>query len=195
LLPRKRRPLDLNAARGIPVETWDSDSSPASTQRRRRRRWPHSPSQPTPLANPPSTATALSPQKIEDPLLVAPAITRSQQLRNKRNKIRLTQANADDARMISKYLPACMDTIMPQPIMGPDDHFQPPPDFLIHLQRRARTPVPTPKAPSLIFDTAPSALAHNAQQLTDAGFHLSQLLHHNQHTTLHFGSEFRIRPT
>jgi hypothetical protein len=80
---------------------------------------------------------------------------------------------------------------MPQPVMGPNDHFQPPPDFLIRLQRIARTPVPAPKAPSLIFDTSPSALAHNAQQLANAGFDLSQLLHKNRHTTLHFGSEFR----
>ena len=75
--------------------------------------------------------------------------------------------------------------------MGPDDHFQPPPDFLIRLQQIARTPVPTPKAPSLIFDTAPSALAHNARQLADAGFDLSQLLYQNRHTTLHSGSKFR----
>jgi hypothetical protein len=75
--------------------------------------------------------------------------------------------------------------------MGPDNHFQPPPDFLIRLRRVAQTPVPTPQAPSLIFDTAPSAPAHNAKQLADAEFDLSQLLNQNRHTTLHFGSEFR----
>jgi hypothetical protein len=90
LLPRKRRPLDLNAARGTPIEPSDSDSSPASTRRCRRRRRPHSPSQHTPLANTPSTATALIPRTIKDPFLVAPAITSSQQLDNKRNEIRLT---------------------------------------------------------------------------------------------------------
>jgi hypothetical protein len=134
LLPRKRPPLDSNAARGIPIEPSDSDSSPSSTRQRRRKRRPHSPSQHMPLANPPSTAKALIPRRIKDPLLVAPVITCSQQLGDKRNKIRLTQANANDARMISKYLPARMDTIMPQPIMGPDNHFQPPPDFLIRFQ-------------------------------------------------------------
>jgi hypothetical protein len=75
--------------------------------------------------------------------------------------------------------------------MSSNDHFQPPRGFLIRLQRIARTPVPTPKAPSLIFDTAPFPLAHNAQQLADAGFDLLQLLYQNRHTTLHFGSEFR----
>jgi hypothetical protein len=90
LLPRKSPPLDSNAARGIPIEPSDSDSSPASTRQRRRRCRPHSPSQHTPLANPPSTATALIPRTIKDPLLVAPAITHSQQLGDKRNKIRLT---------------------------------------------------------------------------------------------------------
>jgi hypothetical protein len=126
---------------------------------------------------------------MKDPLLDAPAVTRSQQLGDKRNEIHLTQANANYAWMISKYLPARMDIIMPQPVIGPDDHFQPPPKFLIRLQGIARTPVPLPKAPSLIFDMAPSPLAHNAQQLAHAGFDWSQLLYQIQHMTLHFGSK------
>jgi hypothetical protein len=58
-----------------------------------------------------------------DPDLVASQLTRPQALGTKRNEIRLTLANANDARLISKYLPARMTSIMPQPIMCPDDHF------------------------------------------------------------------------
>lgn len=31
---------------------------------------------------------------------------------------------------------------MPQPALGPDDHFEPPPNFLLRLKQVALTPVP-----------------------------------------------------
>jgi hypothetical protein len=126
-----------------------------------------------------------------DPDLVESKTTRPQTLGTRRNGIRLTHANDTGARLISKYLPDQTKSIMPQPIMGPDNHFRPPPDFLFRLQRVARTSVPAPDAPSLIFATNPQALAHNAQQFANAGYNLSTLLRQNQSTTLHFGSKFR----
>jgi hypothetical protein len=75
--------------------------------------------------------------------------------------------------------------------MGPDGRFRPTPNFLLRLQRVARTRVPAPDAPSLIFETNLQALAHNAHHIAKAGDNLSQLLHQNRKTTLHFGSEFR----
>jgi hypothetical protein len=189
LLPRKRPPLDSTAAPGRLIEHSDSNSSSASTRRRLRRRRPHSPTQRTPVATP--QTQPLLPLIPSDPDLVESEVTHPQALDTKRNEIGLTLANAHDALLISKDLPAHMNAIMPQPIMGPDDHFRPPPDFLLRLQRVARTPVPAPDAPSLIFETNPQALAHNAQQIANTGYNLSQLLHHNQQTTLHFGAKFR----
>jgi hypothetical protein len=189
LLPRKRPPLDSTATPGRLIKDSDSDSSSASTQRRLRRRRPQSPTQRTPVATP--QTQPLLPPIPSDPDFVESEVTRPQALGTKRNEIHLTWANAHDALLMSKYLPAHMHAIMPQPIMGPDDHFRPPPDFLLRLQRVAHMPVPAPDAPSLIFETNPQALAHNAQQIANADYNLSQLLHQNQQTTLHFGSKFR----
>jgi hypothetical protein len=93
--------------------------------------------------------------------------------------------------MLSKYLPATMSEILPKPLIGPDDHFQPPPGFLLRLSRVASTPVPAPRAPPLIFETNREALEHNARQIATAGHDLAKLLSENQDTTLYFGSEFR----
>jgi hypothetical protein len=141
------------------------------------------------MAEPPPKSTTRPPELDLD--LVRVKTNRPQTLGDKRNEIRLTRANANDARMLSKYLPAHMHQIMPQPALGPDDHFAPPPNFLPRLKQVALTPVPAPKHPTLIFATTPQALSHNARQLANAGHDLSQLLDRNRETTLHFGSEFR----
>jgi hypothetical protein len=117
LLPRKLPPLDPNTISGRLIEHSNSNSSPAST------RWPHSPSHRAPCIK------AQPNQTKHDPNLVDTEITHSQALNVKCNEIRLTWANANDARMISKYLPAHMFDIMPKPVIGPDDHFRPPPNY------------------------------------------------------------------
>jgi hypothetical protein len=76
LLPRKRPPLDPRAVPGHVIEHPDSDSSSASTQRRRRCRWLISPSNREPVAEPPHRTSAQTlaqlPRLPLDPDLVEP---------------------------------------------------------------------------------------------------------------------------
>jgi hypothetical protein len=143
------------------------------------------------MAEPPPKSITRLPPLPPDLDLVNTISDHPQTLGEKRNEVRLTWANANDAQMLSKYLRAKMNQIMPQSALGPDDHFEPPPNFLLRLKQVALTPVPAPKHPALVSATTPQALSHNARQLANAGHDLSQLLYRNRDTTLHFGSEFR----
>jgi hypothetical protein len=147
LLPHKRPPLDPRAIPGHIMEHPDSDSSSASTRRRRCRRRLKLPSNWEPVAEPPQRTSAhTSAQLLRlplDPNLVDTESTCPQTLGDKRNHIRLQRANANDARMLSKYLPSHMKNIMPQPPLGPASRLPtPPPTGRLNSGTRAQSTLP-----------------------------------------------------
>jgi hypothetical protein len=133
----------------------------------------------------------------EIPLEVVPVGSRAskkQRAAADRNVARVTEANKKDKKLMSKYtkyLPKGLSEILPEPIVGPDDAFEPDGDFLRRLAEVAATKVMPPKPSPIRFSTEPESIAKNSQLLSDYGFDLDSLISDHQDTTLGYGSEFR----
>jgi hypothetical protein len=56
-----------------------------------------------------------------------------------RNSERIIEANKKDITLLSEYLPEDIRMILPEPIAGPDDAFDPEEDFLARLTEVAAT--------------------------------------------------------
>jgi hypothetical protein len=110
-----------------------------------------------------------------------------------RNTARISEANRKDERLMSKcrYLPKSLEEILPEPIVGPDDAFEPGEDFLRRIIEVASAPTDTPEPSPVSFATTPEAIAANDKLLSEHGFDLASLLGDYQRTTLGYGSEFR----
>jgi hypothetical protein len=91
----------------------------------------------------------------------------------------------------NRYLPSSVLRILPSQLVGPDDFFDPGPDFLNTIHTIMQRTPPTPHVPPFRFGVTGPDLEHNAAVLSDANFDFNQLLPLHQQTTLGFGSEFR----
>jgi hypothetical protein len=80
---------------------------------------------------------------------------------------------------------------LPDPIVGPDDTFQPPPWFLKEIKVIAASPLLAPSKSSVRFDASPAAAKHNAKLLQDVNYDFQEFFKTQTTSTLAFGSEFR----
>ena len=132
----------------------------------------------------------------------------SQQLNDRaseRTMRRLTTKNRIDLSIIGEfprperpgivstkqYLPSDVQRILPNQIIGPDDFFEPDPEFLANILTIMSHRTPTPSAPPFRFGVSTTDLEHNLQIISKAGFDFNKLLPRHQKSTLGFGSEFR----
>jgi hypothetical protein len=81
--------------------------------------------------------------------------------------------------------------ILPEPILGPDDAFDPGERILEQLAEVASASTETPKQAPIKFATSPEALQANDQLLRKHDYDVGKLLNAFQDTTLGYGSEFR----
>ena len=109
----------------------------------------------------------------------------------RRNLKRVSEADACDHRLLSKYLPATIDEFLPPVITGPDDSFVPPAWLMQAIKEVAASKVPTPLAPPIRFDLSDESVRFNSDLLKANDMDLGQFLSKHQDTTLNFGSEFR----
>ena len=89
------------------------------------------------------------------------------------------------------FLPPDAELFFPEPIMGPDDAFDPPRWFLEAGRRISRHMTETPMKSPLRFDPGKEAADHNAELLRGFGYNPGNLVRAYSSTTLGFGSEFR----
>jgi hypothetical protein len=134
----------------------------------------------------------------EVPLEAAPVggrASKKQRAATDRNAARVLEANKNDEKLTSikhrRHLPKCLNEILPEPVLGPDDAFEPGKDFLQGLAKVASTKVDPPEPSPMHFSTEPAATAKNDQLLSNHGFDLDSLSSDSQDTTLGCGSEFR----
>jgi hypothetical protein len=91
----------------------------------------------------------------------------------------------------AKYFPSDPQRVFPDPLVGPDDFFNPGPSLLTKIVSIMRRRTPPPLAPPFQFGVTPADLRHNARILAEANFDFTRLLPAHQESTLGFGSEFR----
>jgi hypothetical protein len=84
-----------------------------------------------------------------------------------------------------------VNEILPKPIVGPDDSFDPGEEFLARLTRVASTEVRPPRPAPIAFATTQEAIDANDELLRKYDFDLEKLFRAYTETTLGFGSEFR----
>ncbi len=109
-----------------------------------------------------------------------------------RNENRLAQANLDDEGTLGEI--CCLsdpNCFLPEPIVGPDDTFQPPAWFMREVTVVATSPSAAPTKSSVRFDFSMEAAQHNATLLRDIDCDLQRFCPDQAGTTLAFGSEFR----
>jgi hypothetical protein len=109
----------------------------------------------------------------------------------RRNLKRVSDADATDHRLLSKYLPATINEFLPNVVTGPDDSFVPPAWLMQAIEQVAASEVPTPLAPPIKFDLSDESVKFNSELLQNSDLDLEQFLMKHQDTTLNFGSEFR----
>jgi hypothetical protein len=109
----------------------------------------------------------------------------------RRNLKRVSDADAIDHRLLSKYLPETINEFLPNVITGPDDSFVPPAWLMQAIEQVAASEVPTPLAPPIKFDLSDDSVKFNSELLKNSDLDLEKFLAKHQDTTLNFGSEFR----
>ena len=110
-----------------------------------------------------------------------------------RNEARLERANIEDTKTLGEHNYCSNDPncFLPEPLVGPDDTFEPPPWFLRELIALATAPSRTPKKASVRFDVSDSAAKMNGHLLQEADYDFKILLATQAESTLAVGSEFR----
>jgi hypothetical protein len=108
-----------------------------------------------------------------------------------RNLERLREANAQDLRELSKYLPSNVHAFFPFGVEGPDDRSKPSKSWLDEIERVGRTPCPVPGPPLFSFKTTESDVRANTKFLADRNWDLRTALEDQQGSTVSHGSEFR----
>jgi hypothetical protein len=117
--------------------------------------------------------------------------SRKQRGTEKRNSTRVDEANDRDKTILSEYLSEDINAILPEPIVGPNDTFDPGEEFLKRLTEVAHARVVPPLPAPFTFATTPEALKSNDKLIQDFDFDLGLLFKEYQDTTLNYGSEFR----
>jgi hypothetical protein len=74
------------------------------------------------------------------------------------NTERVEEANRKDEFLLSEYLTEVIGDILPEPIWGPDDAFDPGERFLEQLAEVTSASTETPKQAPIEFATSPEAL-------------------------------------
>ena len=125
---------------------------------------------------------------------------------HERNAQRLKTADASDAAIIGEsrlegsrcfeeeensFLPSDPNLFFPDPIVGPDDAFDPPRWFLEAVRSISQHKTRTPSKSPVRFESGTEAADHNAELLSGFGYDLGSLVRAYEDTTLGFGSEFR----
>jgi hypothetical protein len=118
---------------------------------------------------------------------------RQERAATKKNHARISVANGKDETVLSEYLSEDINAILPPPIAGPDDAFDPGERFLKRLTEVAATRVVPPRPAPVVFETTPQALEANDRLLQEYNYDLEKLFHDFQDTILGYGSEFRPR--
>ena len=108
-----------------------------------------------------------------------------------RNLERLREANTQDLRELSKYLPSDVRVFFPFGIEGPDDRSRPSKSWLDEIERVGRTPCPVPVPPLFSFTTTEDDARANTKFLSDRNWNLRSALDDQQGSTVSHGSEFR----
>lgn len=113
-------------------------------------------------------------------------------IREKRNLVRVAERDrADMHTMSSKYLPSSLHSVFGEPIVGPNDSFQPSPWLIEAIEEVcSHTPVP-PLLSDVQFSTNKEAVTANTELLRKHGNDLGTLLQESIGTTLDPSSEFR----
>jgi hypothetical protein len=114
-----------------------------------------------------------------------------QRAAEERNTKRVAEANRKDEALLSEYLQGEIESILPEPIEGPDDAFDPGEKLLARLTEVASTTTEPPKQAPVEFSTLPEALQANDELLREYDYDLAKLINAFQETTLGYGSEFR----
>jgi hypothetical protein len=99
-----------------------------------------------------------------------------QRVTETRNASRVSEGNKKDRVVLSEYLSEDInDMIMPVPIEGPDDDFDPGQEFFERLTEVASTEVEPPRPAPFMFATTPEAIDFNDQLLRRFGYDLEKL--------------------
>jgi hypothetical protein len=156
------------------------------SEEKRERHWPEDRRQKGQVTNgTPATPVELAPIGKKER-------SKRQKAAERRNEARVMEANGRDETTLSEYLPEDVNEILPKPIVGPDDSFDPGEEFLARLTRVASTEVRPPRPAPIAFATTQKEAIHaNDELLRKYDFDLEKLFRAYPETTLGFGSEFR----
>jgi len=102
----------------------------------------------------------------------------------KRNDYRLPSKNEKDLRIMSNYLPAKVEQIFGEPLVGPNDAFVAPGWLLKMIAEVAKTDPPVHKAPPVVFGMDTKSVEANHKSLSSFDFGMSELLDQYADTTL-----------
>jgi len=108
-----------------------------------------------------------------------------------RNRRRIEEANTRDKELISKYLPSDIAAFFPVRMIGPDDKFEPPKEWIRDIREVVESECPTPSKSEFRFETSEEAVQHNGALFERAGFDFEGLMEDQRGTTVWHGSEFR----
>jgi hypothetical protein len=125
------------------------------------------------------------------PIDEEPSEPSKQKSAEKRNFQRISDANKRDEVTLGEYLSEDINDVLPEPIHGPNDSFDPGEEFLKKLTEVATTDVEPPRPAPIVFKTSPEALQANDHLLKSYSYDLERLFADFQDTTLGYGSEFR----
>jgi hypothetical protein len=106
------------------------------------------------------------------------------------NKVRLTNANEEDKKVLSKYYLETKRAFINVTIQGPNDWFDPPTWFLKNAREVAGMALPTPDKAVVMFAMTKATVEHNTQLLQYHHWDFDKFLWGQQETTLAYGSEF-----
>jgi hypothetical protein len=89
------------------------------------------------------------------------------------------------------FLLADPKAFFPEPLLGPDNLFEPPAWFLKAIRGICVAKTLTPSKPPFRFEDGKEAAKHNTKLLQGFGYNLGSLIQAHGATTLGFRSEFR----
>jgi hypothetical protein len=116
---------------------------------------------------------------------------RKERAARERNTARMLEANRRDETTLGEHLPEDVGDILPAPIQGPEDAFDPGEEFLEKLTELPFTQTVPPLLAPVQFATNPEALKANDELLQAHGNNIGSLLNDSQDATLGHGSNFR----
>jgi hypothetical protein len=132
----------------------------------------------------------------ENDLTWQPSVPKSKpdtklKIAQKRNLARIRMADELDEQILGEYLPCEAAAFFPMRMVGPDDHFSAPSEWVERVELVASTPCSVPGKPAFRFDLEEDSLEANGRLLEASGFDFQSLLGTQKGTTAWHGSEFR----